>query len=74
MITRIEFTSESTQMKSTRRKFCFVALRTNLKDIKPTKKNTFYDSTKYETIQLCPDEEICVGISNYVSHKDKACF
>ena len=38
------------------------------------KKITFYNQTNQETIHLCPDEWICVGISNCLSHKDKACL
>ena len=33
----------------------------------PSKKN---NKTKYETIQLCPDVNICADISNCVSHAD----
>ena len=31
----------------------------NNMDINPTKKITFYNSTKYRTVQLIPDEDIC---------------
>ena len=61
-------------MKSTRRRFCFVALRTNLKDIKPTEKNYILKPNELRNhspvsrwIDLCRYFSLCV-------HKDKACL
>ena len=61
-------------MKSTRCRFCFVALRTNLKDIKPTEKNYILKPNELRNhspvsrwIDLCRYFSLCV-------HKDKACL